>query len=290
MELTVVLSCRNGAATIRGQLDALAGQAWDRPWEVVVSDNGSTDDSVAIVEEYRDRLPNLRIVDASAKIGLPHSRNAGAAAAQGRAIVFCDDDDEVAEGWLAAMGGALREDEVVAGRLEHDRLNDAWTTTVRGSPQTSGLCKWGFVSYFPYAFGCTIGITRRMHDSVGGFDENLVPSGEDLDYCWRLQLAGKRIHFVPAATTHYRLRHGLGEIYRQARNYGIGNVLVYEKHRQLAMRPASRPLATGLRKWAGLVKLFALARTRSRLGLAMWHLGLRVGMLQGSLNRRVLLL
>lgn len=290
MELTVVLSCRNGERTIGRQLEALARQSSRRRWEVVVSDNGSTDASRAVVERYRDRLPNLRVVDASQKVGLPHARNVGAAAAAGAAVAFCDDDDEVADDWVEAMGSALEQDELVAGRLEHERLNEAWAVEVRGNPQTHDLPQWDFTPYLPYAFGCTIGVTRRLHDSVGGFDEEMIPTGEDMDYCWRLQQAGARIRFVPTVVTHYQVRHRVGEIYRQARNYGIGNVLVYKKHRRLGMPRPPHPLATGMRKWLGVVKLFAVASNRKRLGLAVWHLGLRTGMLQGSLKHRVLFL
>lgn len=291
MELTVVLSCRNGARTIGRQLDALAGQSWDGSWEVVVSDNGSTDESLAVVDGYRKRVPGLRVVDASQTVGLPHSRNVGAAAAMGVAIAFCDDDDEVAGGWVAAMGDALRHDELVAGKLEHERLNEPWAIGVRGNPQVDGLPEWSFVpSYLPYAFGCTIGVTRRLHDSIGGFDEEMVPSGEDMDYCWRLQLHGARIRFVEDAVTHYQLRHRLREIYRQGRNYGIGNTLVYKKHRALGMPRATHPVITGARKWLGLVKLLALAWNKERRALAAWHVGLRTGMLVGSVRHRVLLL
>jgi glycosyltransferase involved in cell wall biosynthesis len=290
VELSVVLSVRNGARTIGRQLEALTRQHWDGVWEVVVSDNGSTDGTRAIVESYRERFPNLRIVDSSARIGLPHSRNVGVAAAAGEAFAFCDDDDEVDDGWLAAMAEALARDEFVAGRLDHTRLNEPWAIDVRGNPQTDVLPDWSFGLYLPFAFGCTIGISRSLHELVGGFDEAMVPSGEDMDYCWRLQLAGAELRFVPAAVTHMRLRHELPGIYRQARNYGVGNVLVYKKHRPLGMPPAAHPLATGLAKWLGLPKRFAVAWSKVRLAHAVWHLGLRTGMLRGSIERRVLFL
>jgi glycosyltransferase involved in cell wall biosynthesis len=290
MELSVVLSVRNGARTIGRQLEALAGQRWDAAWELVVSDNGSTDETRAIVERYRDRLPSLRVIDASARVGLPHSRNAGVAAAAGEAIAFCDDDDEVADGWVAAMGEVLRHDELVAGRLDLERDNEPWAIQVRGNPQEDSLPEWGFVPYLPFAFGCTIGVSRRLHESVGGFDELLVPAGEDMDYCWRLQQAGATIRFVPAAVTYYALRHDLQGIYRQARNYGLGNVLVYEKHRRLGMPAAPRPLATGLRKWLALPKHLALGWSKRRRAHAAWQLGLRTGMLRGAVQRRVLFL
>jgi GT2 family glycosyltransferase len=289
-QLSVVLPCRNGAATLPVQLEALARQKWDEPWELVVSDNGSTDESLAVIESYRDRLPSLRIVDSSDRAGAPHALNAGVAAAAADSVAFVNDDDEVADGWVAAMGDALRQDELVAGRLDLERDNEPWAIHVRGRSQVDGLPEWGFVPYLPFAYGCTIGVSRRLHDSVGGFDELLVPAGEDMDYCWRLQQAGARIRFVPAAVTHYALRHDLRGIYDQARSYGLGNVLVYEKHRRLGMPAAQHPLATGLRKWLALPKHFALAGNRRRRAHAAWQLGLRTGMLRGAVQRRVLFL
>jgi glycosyltransferase involved in cell wall biosynthesis len=95
-------------------MDALANQSWSEPWEVVVANNKSTDDSMGIVEGYKKQLPNLRIVDASVRQGQPYALNVGAACAQGEAIAFCDADDEVAPGWVAAMGEALSRYDFVA--------------------------------------------------------------------------------------------------------------------------------------------------------------------------------
>jgi GT2 family glycosyltransferase len=288
MELSVILACRNGAKTIGTQLEALAGQQWSGSWEVVVVDNGSTDNSREIIERFRGRLPGLRVVEALEKAGHGYACNVGARASAGESLAFCDDDDEVAPGWVAAMGEALREAELVAGRLEHDRLNETWAIEVRGRPQTDRLPVCEFVPYFPFAFGCTIGIARRLHDSVGGFDDQMVPSAEDMDYCWRLQLAGAQIRFTPSAVTHYRARGSLRAIFRQAHNYGLGDVRIYKKHRRLGMPAAPRLLATGVRKWLGLVKLFLLAWNRTRCALALWHLGLRTGRLRGSIEQRIL--
>src|SRR3954469_4895815 len=101
-ELTVVLATYNSAATVGAQLAALSHQEWERGWEVVVSDNGSTDRTLELVEAYRPSLPGLRIVDASDRRGLGHVCNVGAAAASAPAIAFCNDDDIVAAGWVAA--------------------------------------------------------------------------------------------------------------------------------------------------------------------------------------------
>jgi GT2 family glycosyltransferase len=288
--LSVVLPCRNGAATIAVQLEALASQSWSGSWELVVADNGSTDESMRIVESFRDRLPALQIVDVSAKPSIPAALNAGVRAANGSLIAFVNDDDEVAPGWLEAIARGLQDYDAVAGRLDHDRLNEPWTIELRERPQESGLMGWGFLDYLPFAAGASLAVRRAAHDSIGGFDEAMVPAGEDMDYCWRLQQAGSTIGFVTDAVVHYRLRSSLRAVYRQGRNYGEGHVLAYKKHRSRGLGRVPHPWRRGLRGWLGLVR--RLPGVGSELGRArlLWHAGLRLGLLKGSLKHRVVLL
>ena len=55
--ISVIIACRNGAATLGETLEGLAAQAWDRPWEVVLADNGSTDGTRALFEGFARRSP-----------------------------------------------------------------------------------------------------------------------------------------------------------------------------------------------------------------------------------------
>ena len=290
MELSVILPSHNGEETIGAQLEALARQQWQGEWELVFVDNRSTDGTRALVESYRGRLPRLRVVSADERNGISYALNRGIEESRGTSIVICNDDDEVAPGWLAAMGDALRMHEVVAGSLEHQRLSQDWTIAVRGRPQSDGLPEWGLLPYFPFAFGATIGVRRSLHDAIGGFDEELAFAGEDMDYSWRLQLAGAEIRFVPEAVTHYRTRSDLPGLWRQAYNYGVGNVLVYRKHRALGLPPAPHPWRVGLRAWLGLGRRLLLAWSKARFALFVWHLGLRMGMLRASVQHRVVFL
>ena len=74
MRLSVIICCLNGERTIAGQLDALAAQKGLDDWEVVVSDNGSTDASRQIVGRYVGRIPNLRVVDSSTRRGIARAK------------------------------------------------------------------------------------------------------------------------------------------------------------------------------------------------------------------------
>jgi glycosyltransferase involved in cell wall biosynthesis len=283
-----VVACFNGAATLGEQLDALLAQDAAADWEIVVSDNGSIDGSRELAERYADRSSPIRVVDSSDRPGLSHARNVGARHARGRSVAFCDQDDRVAPGWLKAMATGLGEHELVAGRLEHDLLNDPWAVEVRGRPQTERLLEYEEL-WLPFAFGCTLGVRAELHERLGGFDEAFVNGAEDADYCWRAQRAGAQLILLDDAVTHYRFRHDLGGVYRQARDYGSSEVRLYAKHRPLGLPPAPRPLRKAARLWAATGRAFVQARTRGELGVAVWLLGQRVGRLRGSLRSRVLL-
>ena len=132
--LSVIIACRNGAATLLETLEGLAAQAWDRPWEVVLADNGSTDGSVALFEGFARAQPQLamRVVDAAARRGKPFALNTAIAAARAPAVAVCDADDVPGEGWLAAMGAALERHAIVACRIDFDRLNAGWIRRTPG--------------------------------------------------------------------------------------------------------------------------------------------------------------
>jgi GT2 family glycosyltransferase len=280
VRLSVIIPCFNAADTIAAQLEALAGQGSTYPWEVVVSDNGSTDATVVVVEGYRQRLPALRIVDASARKGAAHARNAGATAAGGDALLFCDADDEVAPGWLEAMGRALVQHDLVAGSLDYSKLNKPSLY----SPQLSGFHNH---PYLPYAACANLGVRHSLHNAVGGFDETLM-GAEDTDYCWKIQLAGTPLHLVPEAVVHYRLRSTLAENYAQMRLYGEYHALLYKRYRTRGM--PKRRWYQGTRAWARLVlHLPHLIQEQKRV---KWirELGWRVGRLRGSIKYRVLVL
>src|SRR5512140_3870131 len=90
--LSVIIACLNAATTLGTQLDALARQSSPVPWELLICDNGSTDATVAVALRYQDRIPGLRVVDASGVRGAGAARNQGAEEARGEWLAFCDAD------------------------------------------------------------------------------------------------------------------------------------------------------------------------------------------------------
>ncbi|MEN7536018.1 glycosyltransferase family A protein [Aurantiacibacter flavus] len=99
---SVVICTRNRSASLRRTLVSIceAARRASDDWEIVIVDNGSTDDTKQVVSEFAERLPVRHVFEPNA--GLSNARNAGVRASQGDFIVWTDDDVLVDENWLNA--------------------------------------------------------------------------------------------------------------------------------------------------------------------------------------------
>lgn len=291
-EISVVVACRNGAGTIGETLDSLTAQAFDRPWEIILADNGSTDGTAAIFAAHAARHPGLRMrrIDASARKGKVHALNLGIRAAAGQSLLFCDADDTVAPGWLAAMARALDQEPLVAARMDIRRLNPDWAVVQRRQEQETGLGTIPHPPWSPMAGGATLGFHRTVFETLDGFDP-AFPYMEDDDFCIRAALAGFRMRYVPDAVYNYRYRQDLAAIYRQGFNYSYYRGLLRRRYAPGSMlspwpwlRVGGRAASLQARWLAG----WLLRRQRSKADQArlMRALGGAMGDLAGSIAFR----
>lgn len=250
--LSVVMPVRNGASTLAAQLEALASTTRPtRPFEVVIADNGSTDATVAVALSFADRLP-IRVVDADRGPGINVARNEGVRAASGDWILLCDADDEVDEGWLTGMERCFAAGEaLVLGSIDYRRLNPPEVRAWRGADSAGAYLVLDFLIA---GHGANLGFTRDLYDAIGGFDESFAGGGDDTDFCWRAQLAGFDVHEHNDVVVHYRLRPGLGALWRQSVNYGASEALLYRKFRSEGLRRRP-PKALGRDIWWLLTRL-----------------------------------
>ena len=284
MELSVVIPCYNAAEHIGAQLSALSRQRFDRSWEVVIADNGSTDATIEVVRRYQPALPNLHVVDASDRCGSAHARNVGAHFASGQWLVFVDADDEVGSGYLAAISTALAGHDFVASRFEIDKLNPRLSGAKLRKPQDTGLQKIAYPPYLSHAGGSGLGIKREIHHKVGGFDESL-PRLQDTDYCFRVQRLGVELHFAADAVVHVRYSSEPVALFRQARLWAEYNELMYQRYGGGA--PMAHPWITYVQTWRDLIRCIPRALNKETRAAWMKTLGTQIGLLQGAIRFRV---
>jgi glycosyltransferase involved in cell wall biosynthesis len=280
--MSVVIPVRNAATTLDEQLTALAAADPPAgPVEIVVVDNGSTDASVEVALAHAGAL-RLRVVDASDRPGANHARNHGVLSSRHSRILMCDADDMVDRGWLTAMEGAFEAGhDLVGGPIDYMRLNPPEVRAWRGADKAPVGTVLGFL---PAAHGANLGFTREVFDRISGFDDAFVYGGDDVEFCWRAQLAGSALHVATDAVVHYRLRASRRAVFAQARAYGSAEAALFRKFGPSGLRP--RPLTAHLRDGWWLLSRMPFALSPGRRGAWLRRLGEQVGRTEGAMRHR----
>jgi glycosyltransferase involved in cell wall biosynthesis len=204
--LSVVIACLDAQDVLGFQLAALARQQCPVPWEVLVCDRGSSDETVALAESWLGRLP-LRIIRADGLRGADAARLIGVAAAQGEWIGLCDPHDEVGDGWLTALCAALAEHSFVAGRFETEWVKRSRARSVTRCDPEFGRQRAGEAGARPDAGGGNLGFRRSVFLEAAGSDPSASPR-QVADLFRRIQLSGHSLVSVPDLVVHRRRRAG----------------------------------------------------------------------------------
>jgi glycosyltransferase involved in cell wall biosynthesis len=263
---------------LEDQLRALADQECDDEWEVVIADNGSTDQSREVAAHWSEQHGRIRWIDASAVPGAPAARNAGARAARGDLLAFCDCRRRGSHpGWLASCARALGSADVVAGIFDFWSLNGLQANRPR---HRRPCCSYSVPAGRPERQPCRSPSepSMRSEDSA----EELV-TGEDIDLCWRLQTHGLPLrHRGSGAVVSKRGRSGFVDVFKQGAAFGRGGPVLYRRHRGAGAR---RNLASAAKSWLWLVArlplLFKSPAQRNQWARAA---GVRTGRLAGSVT------
>lgn len=212
MDATVVIPARDAAATLPATLAALARQRDAPEFEVVVVDDGSSDDTPAIAESA-DGLP-LTLLHTSGGEGPGASRNLGAAKATGDVLAFVDADCEPEPDWLARLVSAAREAELVQGKV-----------LPPVGAQVGPFDRFiAVVSEYGLYQTANLAIDRELFVRLGGFEAIVKPRrskelGEDAWLAWRARRAGARSAFADGAVVRHAVfpRGPAGYVGEQAR-------------------------------------------------------------------------
>jgi glycosyltransferase involved in cell wall biosynthesis len=108
MQLSLVICTRNRAPQLAESLQSLTRLQCQLPWELVVVDNGSTDETRGVIKNHGKDLLLKTVIEPQA--GLGRARNQGWSVAQGDIVVFTDDDCYPADDFLSSVVRCFEED------------------------------------------------------------------------------------------------------------------------------------------------------------------------------------
>jgi GT2 family glycosyltransferase len=182
------------------------------------------------------------------------------------------------------MSAALADHDVVGARVDHTTLNPT-VPRAKWHWQSDGLMDG--LGFLPCVGAGTMGVRRVTFEALGGFDATLR-CGEDLDFCWRAQLAGYDLAFAGDAVLRYAYRAGLRNHFLQEMRWGRNDVVLYRRYRSMGMPGRERSAVA--RDWARVAARTLKARRVVELSAAAGMLGRRLGRLSGSVRERTLYL
>lgn len=170
------------------------------PYEVIVVDNGSTDDTPALLEHWRRTHINTRVISQSCNAGYASACNQGAQLARGKYVALVNNDTIPLPGWLEAMVHIAEQSPrvgVVGSKLLYpdDRIQHAGIMfdrdknphhVYRGIPDNIDVSN----EEFQAVTGACMLVSRDLYWAVGGLDEAYRNSYEDIDFCFKVRQAG----------------------------------------------------------------------------------------------------
>jgi GT2 family glycosyltransferase len=228
---SIIIPNWNGRQHLDDCLSSVYRQTF-RDVEVILVDNGSTDDSIPHVRQH---YPEVRVLALEQNRGFTGACNAGYAAAQGEIIILLNNDTEVDESWLATIVETFEINAEVGSIackiLLFDKRDHFHTAgdyyRIDGIPGNRGVWQQDRGQYDRQehvfsACGAAAAYRRSMLQQVGFLDDRFYFSCEDVDLGWRAHLAGWQVLYVPSAIVYHKLKATGGSVtgsYYDGRNF-----------------------------------------------------------------------
>lgn len=236
--VSVIVPVLDGARLITSCIESLVAQQYpaDR-FEVIVTDNGSTDQTCALVRRHPVQLL------LETRVGSYAARNRGARSARGDVLAFTDADCVADRSWLHHLVRGFNNSDVacVAGEI---RSAQSSTPIEEYARRRNLMSQWNTLrhNYLPYPITANCAYRTEIFRRLQGFREDM-PSGGDADLAWRMQKdLGLKITFMPDAIVTHHHRTSLRDLLAQSSKYARGAMDLTCRH-GLASPPLPRRLA-----------------------------------------------
>jgi hypothetical protein len=218
-KVAVVILNWNGKKYLEQFLPSLLATTYAN-MEVIIADNGSTDSSVDFLKAY---YPSLRLIRFEENFGFAKGYNEALKQVPADYYVLLNSDVEVEPGWLAPMVNLLEGDSTIAAcqpkllswsnkkLFEYAGGAGGWLDQY-GYPFAKGRIfdkfeedhgQYDEVVPLFWASGACMLIKAKLFHEMRGFDNYFFAHQEEIDLCWRLQLAGYKVYSCPASVVYH---------------------------------------------------------------------------------------
>jgi GT2 family glycosyltransferase len=239
----------NGSTYIANCLGSVLKSSYD-PFEIILVDNASTDDSISIVKElFND--DRIIIVRNSSNLGFAEGNNIGAEYARGGYLVFLNNDTKVEPTWVEELVKVMESDPKIGAAqskllmLNHDgRIIDStgdfldfYGVAMQRGLGEEDLGQHENVEEVFSARGACMIVRRSVIREVGLFDPDFFMTLEDIDLCWRIRLKGYKVVYVPRSVVYHkgfgtpsnlRAYHGEKNVFLlMIKNYNSFNLMLH---------------------------------------------------------------
>ncbi len=198
-KVSVIIPTFNRAHILGRAITSVLGQT-DTDLELIVVDDGSSDDTAALIRKFPD--PRLRYVQQPRNLGVSAARNRGIAEARGEWLAFLDSDDLWLPQKLERQFAALKGVDCVASYCALLRIDGKNQTRIPGAADAvhSGMKPWPALLMDGIWFSQTWLVPKRVMLAAGLFDERMS-IWEDWDLFLRIALQGP-VHHLPEVLVH----------------------------------------------------------------------------------------
>ena len=253
--ISIIIPTFNGVSRIGNCLDALLSQTSGQNVEILVVNDGSTDDTEDVVNRYF----GVRLIS-QANAGPAAARNRGALEARGSIILFTDDDCVPTPDWLGAMLEPFKDPEVVgakgvyrtrqkrlAARFVQIEYEDRYQLMV-------GLSSIDFIDTYSAAF------RRERFLEMGGYDTSFpVACAEDIELSYRMSARGWKMKFVPGAIVYHTHPDTFWGYLKKKYKFAFWRVLAVRKNPSKGLKDSHTPQIMKIQLLLAPALLFAVA-------------------------------